>query len=43
MKAFVFHGVGDARLEDIPVPKPAYGEAVLRSISARFVPPTSRF
>lgn len=30
MKAFVFYGVGNARLEEIPVPKPDYGEAVLK-------------
>jgi len=30
MKAFVFHGVGDARLEKVPVPRPGYGEVVLK-------------
>ncbi len=29
-KAFVFHGKGKARLEEIPIPKLGYGEAVLK-------------
>lgn len=30
MRAQVFHGPGDLRLEDVPVPEPGPGEAVLR-------------
>ena len=30
MKAMVFHGPGDLRFEELPIPKPAVGEIVLR-------------
>jgi threonine dehydrogenase-like Zn-dependent dehydrogenase len=30
MKALVFHGPNDIRLERVPIPTPGYGEAVLR-------------
>jgi threonine dehydrogenase-like Zn-dependent dehydrogenase len=30
MKAVVFHGINDIRLEDVPRPRPAPGEAVIR-------------
>ena len=30
MKAVVFHGVGDLRVEDVPRPRPRAGEAVIR-------------
>jgi threonine dehydrogenase-like Zn-dependent dehydrogenase len=30
MKAVVFHGVGDLRVEDVPRPRPKAGEAVIR-------------
>ena len=30
MKAVVFHGVGDLRVQDVPCPRPKAGEAVIR-------------
>lgn len=30
MRAQVFHGPGDLRLEELPVPAPASGEVVIR-------------
>jgi D-arabinose 1-dehydrogenase-like Zn-dependent alcohol dehydrogenase len=30
MKAVVFHGVGDLRVQDVPRPRPNAGEAVIR-------------
>ena len=30
MKAFVFHGIEDATLQEVPVPKPDYNEAVVK-------------
>lgn len=30
MKGYIFRGIEDARLEELPIPKPTYGEAVLK-------------
>ena len=30
MRAMVFHGLGDLRAEELPVPEPETGELVLR-------------
>src|SRR5437868_3811986 len=30
MRALVFHGVNDIRLERVPIPTPGFGEAVIR-------------